>query len=110
MMNLYETEWFCRKSANTAEVDFILARGADIIPIEVKSARNDKAKFLAEYRKRYNPRISAKTSLNNVGGGEVRQIPLYLLWQMDKYVTTQGSVFDERIKAAWVGIALPASR
>jgi predicted AAA+ superfamily ATPase len=87
MMNLYETECFYWKSANTAEVDFILARGADIIPIEVKSARNDKAKSLAEYRKRYKPRISVKTSLNNVGGGEVRQIPLYLLWQMDKYLS-----------------------
>jgi len=58
-----------------------------IIPIEVKSERNNKAKSLAEYRKRFNPKLSVKTSMNNVAGTEVRQIPLYLLWQMKKYLS-----------------------
>ncbi|MDR3119788.1 MAG: ATP-binding protein [Clostridiales bacterium] len=87
MVNLYEAEWFYWKSGNTAEVDFILRHDTDLIPVEVKSERNDKAKSLAEYRKKYNPRISVKTSMNNVGGGEVRLIPLYLLWQMNKYLS-----------------------
>jgi hypothetical protein len=70
-----------------AEVDFLLGRGADIVPIEVKSERNDRAKSLAEYRKKYKPRMSVKTSMNNVSGGDVRQVPLYLLWQTEKYLS-----------------------
>ena len=66
-------------------MDFVLQRGADIIPIEVKSEGNTKAKSLAEYRKRYDPKISVKTSMNKLAIGDVRQIPLYLLWQIDKY-------------------------
>jgi len=86
LMNLYENEWFYWKSGNMAEVDFILQHDTDIIPIEVKSERNDKAKSLAEYRKKYQPRIAVKTSMNNVSYGEIRQIPLYLLWQINKYL------------------------
>ncbi len=60
--------------------------GMDIVPIEVKSERNDKAKSLAEYRKKYEPRVSVKASLNNVSGDQVRNVPLYLLWKLNEYV------------------------
>ena len=92
--NYFLDEWMQRndalpfywRSGNTAEVDFIVQHGDDIIPIEVKSERNDKAKSLAEYRKKYTPGVSIKTSMNNVSIGEVRHIPLYLLWQIEKYL------------------------
>jgi hypothetical protein len=87
LINLYGNELFYWKSDNIAEVDFILQHDTDIIPIEVKASRNDKAKSLAEYRKKYNPRISIKTAMNNVAGREVRQIPLYLIWQISKYLS-----------------------
>ena len=87
MANLYENDWFYWKSNNTAEVDFIIQHDTYIVPIEVKSERNNKAKSLAEYRKKYNPKISVITSMNSVAGTEVRQIPLYLLWQMKKYLS-----------------------
>ena len=86
LINQFETDWFYWKSGNTAEVDFILLHDTNIIPIEVKSERSNKAKSLVEYRKIYNPKISVKTSMKNVSGGEVRQIPLYLLWQIKKYL------------------------
>jgi len=86
LVKQYKTEWFYWKSGNTAEVDFVLQNGSDIIPVEVKAESNDKAKSLSEYRKRYNPSISIKTSMRNVAVGEVRQIPLYLLWQIKKYL------------------------
>jgi predicted AAA+ superfamily ATPase len=86
MANLYRGDWFYWKSDNTAEVDFILQHGTNTVPIEVKSERNTKAKSLAEYRKKYSPKISVIASMNNVAGGDVRQIPLYLLWQMEKYL------------------------
>ena len=89
MTNLYPGDWYYWKSDNTAEVDFVLQHDIYIIPVEVKSEHNNKAKSLAEYRKRYQPPISVVTSMNNVAGTEVRQIPLYLLWQMDKYLSNR---------------------
>ena len=86
LINQYEADWFYWRSGNTAEVDFILMHDTNIIPIEVKSERSNKAKSLAEYRKKYNPEISVKTSMKNLAGGEVRQIPLYLVWQIGKYL------------------------
>ncbi len=73
-------------SGNTAEVDFIMQSGADIVPIEVKSEKNVKARSLAEYRKKYEPKYAVKTSMkNDIGGEEVLNIPLYLISQMEKF-------------------------
>ncbi|MDR3284764.1 MAG: AAA family ATPase [Treponema sp.] len=87
LVTLYNTAPFYWKSGNTAEVDFIIQNEADIVPIEVKSARNDKAKSLGEYRKKYAPPLAVKTSLKNIApAGEVQNIPLYMLWQLKKYL------------------------
>lgn len=70
-------------SGNTAEVDFIIQCGAEIVPIEVKSERNVKARSLAEYRKKYMPKYSVKTSMKcEASGEEVLNIPLYLISRM----------------------------
>lgn len=67
-------------SGNMAEVDFILQCGAEIVPIEVKSERNVKARSLAEYRKKYQPEYAVKTSMRGETGGEaLLNIPLYLI-------------------------------
>ena len=77
---------FYWKSGNLAEVDFILQSNMDIIPLEVKSERNERARSLTEYRKKYAPRVSVITSMSNVSGEEVRNVPLYLLWKLDRHV------------------------
>jgi len=87
LVNCYKTEQYYWKSGNTAEVDFIIYHNTRVVPVEVKSERNNKSKSLAEYRKKYNPEISVKTSMSNVTYGEVRHIPLYLLWLIDKYLS-----------------------
>lgn len=70
-------------SGNSAEVDFIVQCGTHIVPIEVKAESNVKARSLAEYRKKYAPPVSVKTSmLDEVSGNEVRLIPLYLIGSM----------------------------
>ena len=74
-------------SGNTAEVDFIIQSGAEIVPIEVKSERNVKARSLAEYKKKYAPKYSVKTSMKHeTDGEEVLNIPLYLISRMDKFM------------------------
>lgn len=73
-------------SGNTAEVDFIIQSGADIVPIEVKSEKNVKARSLAEYRKKYEPKYAVKTSMkNDIGGEEVLNVPLYMISQMERF-------------------------
>ena len=70
-------------SGNSAEVDFIIQCGNHIVPIEVKAENNVRARSLAEYRKKYAPPVSVKTSmLDDVSGSEVRLIPLYLIGSM----------------------------
>ncbi len=72
-------------SGNTAEVDFILHSGSEIVPVEVKSERNVKARSLAEYRKKYTPKYSVKTSMKNeTNGEEVLNIPLYLISALER--------------------------
>ena len=48
-----------------SEVDFVMQNGAEIIPIEVKSGMNVKAKSLRVFRDAYSPRISIRFSLKN---------------------------------------------
>lgn len=77
---------FYWKSGNTAEVDFVAQNNGRITPIEVKAGRN-RSRSLAEYRKKYSPEISIKTSLENIGGKGVMTIPLYMLWRLKAYLT-----------------------
>lgn len=82
---------FFWKSGGTAEVDYIIQDGVDVVPIEVKSARFTRSRSLAEYRKKYSPRIAVRTSLNNIARhsdeyGEVLEIPLYLIWRLKAYL------------------------
>jgi len=73
-------------SGNTAEVDFVIQSGADIVPIEVKSEKNVKARSLAEYRKKYEPKYAVKTSMKKeTSGDEVLNVPLYMISQMEQF-------------------------
>lgn len=74
-------------SGNTAEVDFIIQSGAEIVPIEVKSEKNVKARSLAEYRKKYEPKYAVKTSMkNDTGGEEVLNIPLFMISRLENFM------------------------
>ncbi|MDO4515551.1 MAG: ATP-binding protein [Bacillota bacterium] len=74
-------------SGNKAEVDFILQSGVEIVPIEVKSERNVKARSLAEYRKKYGPKYSVITSMKSeTTGEEVLNIPLYLISALSRFI------------------------
>ena len=80
---------FYWKSNNLAELDFIVQIGSGIVPVEVKSGRNNRSRSLAEYRKRYSPEIAVTTSLDNLSGERLRNIPLYLLWKFQEYVLAE---------------------
>lgn len=65
-------------SLRSAEVDFIIQRAGKIIPVEVKSAENTKAKSLSVYIETYKPEYSIKISGKNFGfENGIKTIPLY---------------------------------
>ena len=65
-------------SERGAEVDFIIQRERSIIPIEVKSADNTKAKSLSIYMKAHSPSYAIKIAVRNLGFEYgIKTIPLY---------------------------------
>ena len=65
-------------SEGEAEMDFVIQREGKIIPVEVKSADNSKAKSLAVYAKKFKPEYAIKVSANNFGfANGIKTIPLY---------------------------------
>lgn len=84
------TSYFWR-TKNDAEIDFIIEYEGMMIPIEVKSADNTKAKSLRIFDSRYKPKIAFKTSMKNVGDNmdgktHVWSLPLYCLFRLKEYV------------------------
>ena len=82
--------YFWRTKAD-AEVDFIVDHEGVLVPIEVKSADNVKAKSLHLFCNRYHPKMALKTSLKNVGDNmdgdtHVWNIPLYALFRFKAYL------------------------
>lgn len=78
--------YFWRTKAD-AEVDFITDRSGSVVPIEVKSSDNTKAKSLHFYCNKYLPESAIKLSMKNTGlfkDGEtvVRSIPLYAVFRV----------------------------
>ena len=82
--------WFWR-SGTSAEIDYLIEEKGLMIPIEVKSADNTKAKSLRLFCSRYHPGMAVKTSLKNVGvsdedGTHVWSIPLYAFFRLNEYI------------------------
>ena len=55
--------YYWTNDRGSAEVDFILDTGSEIIPVEVKAETNPKAKSLKVYVEKYKPTVSLRTSL-----------------------------------------------
>ena len=64
----------------TAEIDFVIQDKDMVIPIEVKATVNLKAKSLASYRQKYNPKKAVRTSLAGFEENNgLFNIPLYMI-------------------------------
>ena len=74
-------ECFTWKSDGKAEIDFVIQREGKLIPIEVKSSENTKAKSLRVYMERFKPEYAIKISANNFGfANNIRSVPLYAVF------------------------------
>ena len=75
-INEYRTYYW--ESERGAEIDFVIQRDGKLIPIEVKSADNTRAKSLKVYMETYNPDYAIKLSTKNFGFEDKKKIvPLY---------------------------------
>lgn len=75
-MNGYATYYW--ESERGAEIDFIVQRDGQLIPIEVKAADNTKAKSLRVYMDTYQPAYAIKLSSKNFAFEDNKKIiPLY---------------------------------
>jgi len=65
-------------SGNRAEIDFVLQKEGNVVPIEVKSTDNSQAKSLKVYMSSYEPKYAIKLSTRNFGfENNIKTIPLY---------------------------------
>ena len=75
-INGYKTYYW--ESERGAEVDFVIQRDAQLIPIEVKSADNTRAKSLNVYMNTYHPAYAIKLSAKNFAFEDQKKVvPLY---------------------------------
>ena len=69
------------ESERGAEVDFVIQRDGKLIPIEVKSADNTKAKSLKLYIDTFKPDYAIKLSIKNFGfDNNIKTVPLYAVF------------------------------
>ncbi len=74
-------------SEGKAEVDFIVDRAGQVIPLEIKAGRSTKAKSLQVYKEKYEPQLSVKITANNLAfDGEHLLLPLFYAGQLTTMV------------------------
>ncbi len=72
---------------NKAEVDFLIAKGLSVIPIEVKSDRRISGKSFAEYDKKYHPDLRIRFSMNNIKkDGNLLNLPIFMADWVGSYL------------------------
>ncbi len=75
--------YWANESPAIAEVDFILQIDSNIIPIEIKSTTNLKAKSLKVYQEKFKPKILLRSSTADFKKTDMLyDVPLYALGEL----------------------------
>jgi len=75
------TPLFYWKNDNTAEVDFVIQKGVDVIPVEVKSGVRVRSKSLGLFMEKYKCPYGIRISKKNFGfENGVKSVPLYAVF------------------------------
>lgn len=70
--------YFFSKENSSGELDFLLQKAGQIIPIEVKAEENLQAKSLRAYCEKYEPKTAIRTSMSNYREQDwMTNVPLY---------------------------------
>lgn len=74
-------ELYYWESDGKAELDFMIQKGIDIVPIEVKTSTHTKSRSLDIYIKMYNPKYAIRISEKNFGlENDIKSVPLYAVF------------------------------
>lgn len=77
--------WSAEKA--TAEIDFVIQLGTNVIPIEVKASENLQAKSLKTFIEKYKTTKNVRTSMSNYRKEEkLINIPLYSIGNIEKLI------------------------
>jgi len=72
--------YYWSNDKSTAEIDFVIQLGGEIIPIEVKAQENLQAKSLKSYYQQFNPKTSIRTSMSDFRIDDwLTNVPLYAI-------------------------------
>lgn len=75
--------YYYTNERSSAEVDFLVDDGEDVIPVEVKAETNLMAKSLKYYTEKYSPRISVRSSMADYREeGCLLNLPLYAISEL----------------------------
>lgn len=74
------TPYYFVSNNSTYEMDFMIQKGKDVIPIEVKAETNLQAQSLKAYHKKFEPTIAIRTSMTDYQEEEwLINLPLYAI-------------------------------
>ena len=78
---IFPEYYWAREAPARAELDFLLElAGLGIVPLEVKSGHQTRAKSLTLFRQHFHPKYAVRTSLNQERrDAELHDIPLYMI-------------------------------
>ncbi len=75
-LNIY----YYTNDRGSCEIDFVVDNGDKIIPIEVKSETNLRAKSLKSYKEKYNPKLAIRSSMSDYKKEDwLLNLPLYAI-------------------------------
>lgn len=81
--------WEREKTGSTAEVDYIITIRDQIIPVEVKAGKTGSLRSLQEFLKEKRQPFGIRISMKPLSfKGSVLSIPLYMISQLERIVTT----------------------
>jgi len=76
-----QNDLFYWTSEGIAELDFVLQKGNDIIPVEVKTGIRTKSRSLSVFCEKYKPSYSIRISSKNFGfENNIKSVPLYAVF------------------------------
>lgn len=77
------TPYYYAESKSEGEIDFLIQKGSDVVPIEVKAEENLRAKSLKVYCEKYRPNLAIRTSMSDYREQEwMVNMPL---WMVSKF-------------------------
>ena len=84
--------YYWTNDRGSAEIDFLLDAGRQIIPVEVKAESNLKAKSLKLFHEKYRPGIAVRTAMTDYRqAGWLTNIPLWAIGQTIAHLADHGT-------------------